>query len=126
MALTTAGEMRGAFESEYTKRYGHSSRNVPIDLVNLRVVVTGVADKPVMNDVQGEESAAGPELRQVNFDGQSFIPCAVWQRDKLSVGQRIEGPAIIEEGASTTVVGPNDRATVDRIGNIVITVGSDQ
>ena len=61
-----------------------------------------------------------------NFDGKNFIPCAIWKRDKLSVGRRIEGPAIIEEGASTTLVGPKDRATVDRIGNIHITVGSDQ
>ena len=65
-------------------------------------------------------------MRQVNFDGKSFIPCAIWQRDKLSVGRRINGPAIIEEGASTTVIGPNDWATVDRIGNIHVTVGSDQ
>jgi N-methylhydantoinase A len=126
MSLTSQGDMRNVFEAEYTKRYGHSSQNVPIDLVNLRVVVTGVADKPVMTDLHGEDAAAGPETRQVNFDGKSFIPCAIWQRDKLSIGRRIDGPAIIEEGASTTVIGPNDWATVDRIGNIHVTVGSDQ
>jgi N-methylhydantoinase A len=126
MSLTSQADMRIAFEAEYTKRYGHSSQNVPIDLVNLRVVVTGVADKPVMKDLDGEELGAQPEVRHVNFDGKNFIPCTIWQRDRLSVGQRIAGPAIIEEGASTTVVGPKDRATIDRIGNIHITVGGDQ
>lgn len=126
MLSTNPSDMRNAFEAEYTKRYGHSSQNVPIDLVNLRVVVTGMADKPVLKSLNGEGAGAPPEVRQVNFDGKDFIPCKIWQRGTLSVGQRIDGPAIIEEGASTTLVGPNDWATIDGIGNIHITVGSDQ
>jgi N-methylhydantoinase A len=126
MSLVSRSDMRAAFESEYTKRYGHSSRNVPIDLVNLRVVVTGAANKPVMNDLQDGSPAVEREIRAVNFDGKTFVPCAIWQRDKLSADVRIDGPAIIEESASTTVVGPNDWATIDRLGNIRITVGSDQ
>jgi N-methylhydantoinase A len=126
MSFVSQGDMRAAFESEYTKRYGHSSQNVPIDLVNLRAVVTGVADKPVMHDLRASDAAHAPETREVNFDGKTFIQCAIWQRDKLSPDERINGAAIIEESASTTVVGPNDSATVDRLGNIQITVGSDQ
>lgn len=53
MLSTSPSEMRNAFEAEYTKRYGHSSQNVPIDLVNLRVVVTGIADKPVLKSLNG-------------------------------------------------------------------------
>jgi N-methylhydantoinase A len=126
MSLVSQGEIRGAFEREYTKRYGHSSQNVPIDLVNLRVVVTGVTDKPVMTDLQAGYSDLEPETRHVNFDGKNFVPCSIWQRDKLRAGQRINGPAIVEESASTTVVGPNDYATVDRLGNIRIALGGDR
>jgi N-methylhydantoinase A len=126
MSSTSQSDMRTAFESEYTKRYGHSSKNVPVDLVNLRVVVTGVADKPSMNDVAAGDSNFTPETRQVNFDGKTFISCAIWPREKLNVGVRIDGPAIIEESASTTVVGPKDWATIDRLGNIHITIGSEQ
>jgi N-methylhydantoinase A len=54
------------------------------------------------------------------------MPCAIWQRDRLGIGLRIDGPAIIEESASTTLVGPNDWATIDRLGNIHISIGSDQ
>jgi N-methylhydantoinase A len=126
MSATSQSDMRAAFESEYTKRYGHSSKNVPVDLVNLRVVVTGVADKPSMNDVTAGDLNFTPEIREVNFDGMNFISCAIWPREKLNVGVRIDGPAIIEESASTTVVGPKDWATIDRLGNIHITIGSDQ
>jgi N-methylhydantoinase A len=125
MSSTDQIKMRDAFEAEYTKRYGHSSRNVPVDLVNLRVVVTGVTDKPHMDEVAAGASGVVAESRDVNFDGRNFIPCAIWRREKLSVGVRIDGPAIIEESASTTVVGPKDWATIDRLGNINITVGSD-
>jgi N-methylhydantoinase A len=126
MSLADQDHMRAAFENEYTKRYGHSSQNVAIDLVNLRVVVTGVAEKPAMNDLETTSSASKAETRKVNFDGKNFVPCSIWQRDQLREGVRIDGPAIIEESASTTVVGPKDWATVDRLGNIHITIGSDQ
>jgi N-methylhydantoinase A len=126
MSLVSQSYLRAAFEDEYAKRYGHCSQNVPIDIVNLRVVVTGVADKPVMKELQTGKAAVEPETRPVNFDGKSFVPCAIWQRDTLGVGVHIAGPAIIEESASTTVVCPNDWATVDHLGNIRITVGDDQ
>jgi N-methylhydantoinase A len=126
MSLISQSHLRTAFEAEYTKRYGHSSQNVPIDIVNLRVVVTGIADKPVMKELQAGKAAAEPETRDVNFDGKNFVACAIWQRDTLSAGVLIAGPAIIEESASTTVVGPNDWATVDHLGNIRITVGDDR
>jgi N-methylhydantoinase A len=126
MSLVSQNDMRAAFESEYTKRYGHSSQNVALDLVNLRVVVTGVAEKPVMRDLQVRNSASKVETRQVNFDGKNFIPCSIWRRDQLRKGVRIDGPAILEESASTTVIGPRDWATIDGFGNIHITVGSDQ
>ena len=44
-------------------------------------------------------------------------------RDALKAGNRIEGPALVEEHASTTVVLPGDRLRVDEFGNLVIEVG---
>ena len=67
MSSTNPGHIRNAFEGEYTKRYGHSSRNVPIDLVNLRVVVTGVAEKPRMDDVKAAVPDCKPEIRVREF-----------------------------------------------------------
>jgi N-methylhydantoinase A len=79
-----------------------------------------------MQDMQRGNSVPASEIRKVNFDGKTFVPCVIWQRDKLDADVRIDGPAIIEESASTTVIGPHDWATIDRLGNIRITVGSDQ
>ena len=45
----------------------------------------------------------------------------VW-RPHLAAGSEIAGPALIEEANSTTLIGPGDRAVVDAIGNIVVTL----
>ena len=46
-----------------------------------------------------------------------------YARDELKAGNRIDGPALIEEHASTTVVLPGDKLQVDAFGNLVIEVG---
>jgi N-methylhydantoinase A len=46
----------------------------------------------------------------------------VFDRDQLIVGQRICGPAVIEEMSSTTVLGPNHDAMVDPFGNLIIKI----
>jgi len=44
------------------------------------------------------------------------------RRAELLAGNKISGPALIEEHASTTVLMPGDRMTVDAYGNLVIAV----
>ena len=48
----------------------------------------------------------------------------VYQRDRLQAGNRVEGPCLIEEYASTTVVMPGDRVEVDGFGNLIIEVNN--
>ena len=48
-----------------------------------------------------------------------------YHRLALKAGNRITGPALIEEHASTTVVHPGDRLTVDDFGDLVIEIGRD-
>ena len=50
--------------------------------------------------------------------------CNVFSRYELTVGQSLSGPAVIEEAESTTVVGPNGKATVDADRNIVVTISN--
>ena len=50
----------------------------------------------------------------------------IYKRDLLKSGNRIEGPALVEEHASTTVVQPGDTVLVDAFGNLQISIGSDR
>jgi N-methylhydantoinase A len=123
LAQSKRSDLRKLFEDGYKRRYGHSSANVAIDIVNLRVVVDGVADRPPMHTIKDDGRKTVPQTRDVNFDGVQFIACPIWWRDDLAPGAIVSGPAVIEEGASTTVLGPKDSATIDQFGNLVITIG---
>jgi N-methylhydantoinase A len=118
-------EMRHLFEDSYSRRYGHASREMGIDVVMLRVVVDGRTARPREKPLAvGRKKAAKPTRRPIWFAETGMAPCDVWQRDMLREGQKIKGPAVIEEDASTTVLCPGDVAQIDPWGNIAITLGA--
>jgi N-methylhydantoinase A/oxoprolinase/acetone carboxylase beta subunit len=53
---------------------------------------------------------------------QDYIDTTVYNRTLLSVGQRLDGPAIIEDADSTLVVGPGAIVAIASTGNIVVTM----
>ena len=66
-------------------------------------------------------AVAPRERRSVHFPmphGRLEVP--VFARDALPAGHELEGPAVIEEYSSTTVLMPGDRARVGALGEIVI------
>jgi N-methylhydantoinase A len=71
------------------------------------------------------EANASTGSRPVYF-GADFgaLETPVFTREKLRAGNRIEGPALIEEAASTTVLNPGDLLKVDPFGNLVITISA--
>ena len=64
--------------------------------------------------------AARRGTRAVVFDGRGALPAQVFDRAQLLQGNVIEGPAIIEEAASVTVVGPEDAVEVNAFGYLVM------
>ena len=71
------------------------------------------------------EKDAVLRLKPVYFGSAGkFVETTVYDRKHLRRGNEIEGPALIEEHASTTVLAPGDRLSVDAFGNLVIAIGS--
>ncbi|MAL01455.1 MAG: hypothetical protein CL536_04825, partial [Alcaligenaceae bacterium] len=66
---------------------------------------------------------AGGRRKPVFFDTTGFVETPIYNRQLLRSGNRITGPALIEEHASTTVISPSDRVVVDDFGNLDITIG---
>jgi N-methylhydantoinase A len=64
--------------------------------------------------------------KDVFFRGHGFVPAAVFKRAALRSGNRVNGPALIEEHASTTLVQPGDELAVDGFGNLQIRIGSER
>ena len=81
--------------------------------------------KPALEPVAaGGESAddACTGKRPVYFAATGSVDTPTYDRARLKSGNRIEGPALIEEHASTTVVEPKDVLTVDAFGNLHIDI----
>jgi N-methylhydantoinase A len=51
-----------------------------------------------------------------------YVEIPVYRREALLAGNVLDGPAIIEQLDATTVIYPRQRAHVDRLGNLVVTV----
>jgi N-methylhydantoinase A len=114
------------FDEMHERRYGTSAPMESAEIVSLRTTVAGVMRKPALSKIARGRSAppaaAQSGRRKVHFDG-GFRLCATFQRAALVAGNRIKGPALIEEHASTTVLMPGDLCEVDAYGNLVITIG---
>ena len=120
--------IKRAFDDIHLLRYGTSAPKEPADLVSLRVTVTGVVRKPpILANAEAAGAKAAPQrAKPVYFRETGFVETPVYARLALSAGAAIEGPALIEEHASTTVVAPGDRLVVDRFGNLDIAIGGSQ
>jgi N-methylhydantoinase A len=131
MALFKAQDRDGIkrhFDEVHERRYGTSAPAERAELVSLRTTVTAVMAKPALARIK-EGRATPPDAarrgaRPVYFsEAGGFKETPTFARDALLAGNRIAGPALIEEHASTTVVHPGDEATVDPLGNLAIAVG---
>jgi N-methylhydantoinase A len=108
-----------AHERQYTFRLPSA-----IEFVNLHVTLFGPVQKPPRAPLAPQAGEAAPVRRRVvDFDDQGRRETAVYDRGGLGAGVRIEGPAIIEELASNTVVYPGMAVEVDAWGNLVVDTG---
>jgi N-methylhydantoinase A len=113
------------FDDDHLQRYGTSAPDERAEIVSLRVTVAGVMKKPPQEKIKkgggAPPKAAFTGKRKASFDGK-FRDTPTYRRAELLAGNKIAGPALIEEHASTTVLMPGDKMTVDAWGNLVIAV----
>ncbi len=97
-----------------------------VEFVNFHVSGSVSLPRPELRTFQPPSNGKEPtpkSVRRVNFDAQGWHEASCYERDDLPVGVRIDGPAIIEEPAATTVLYPGQTAQIDRIGNMHIDTG---
>ena len=120
-ATVSLDEIDAAFHDAHRVRYGHSTPGAPAEFVNLRVAAMGriASAVPKYNPPTAE---ADPLLgqRTVIFAGQEH-ETPVLLRQHLTPGASHPGPVVIEEESSTIVVPPGHTATLDELGNVLIT-----
>jgi len=121
-------EIKRLFDEAHELRYSHSAADEPADLVSIRVSAIGRLTKPQLPRLAAGGPAppakAGRASRPVAFGDAGELLTAVFDRASLLSGNRIEGPALIEEPASTTVVEPGDSVSVNEYGHLIMQVRS--
>jgi len=97
---------------------------VETEIANLRVIAMGIVPKPEMKEVKrgGNLKDAMKKPRKVWFRDVGFIESNIYERNLLPIGATFDGPAIVEQPDTTTVIPPQSHCKVDTYGNIIINV----
>jgi N-methylhydantoinase A len=116
--------MRASFDELHDRRYGHQAVDEPIEIVNLRLTVTGRRERSHFARIASSGGDALIERSEVVLnDANAPVACAIYDREKLVAGAKVSGPAIIWEYASTTVLFDGDELTVADSGELLIDIG---
>jgi N-methylhydantoinase A len=109
----------------YSRLYGRIAEGVALEAVNWRVVVSGPT--PTMDFRRPRTGNGSPRTalkgrRPVYYpqsDGYQLTP--IYDRYRLRPGERVAGPAIVEERESTAVIGPAAVGTIDEFSSLRVT-----
>ena len=114
--------LRGRFEDAHRQRYNFDLPDSPLEIATIRVIgrgtIKGVSLVESENGGGPDPSGAVMREEQVYFGGWAETP--VYDRNELRAGNVLEGPAIIQQDDTTTVLEPGYKGSVDRFGNILI------
>ena len=92
--------------------------------MTLRLRAVGLVDKIALPEIASAAgSQAAPfERRAIRLDGRAHAEAPVYRREALLAGHRVQGPAIIDQLDTTSLVFPDQSAEVDRYGNLIVSL----
>jgi N-methylhydantoinase A len=108
-----------AFHRAHERVFGHADPRAPVEIVNLRVQLRGVRPRVPLVEIAAGAGAPPIGARRVWQDGRP-LQARVYDRASLGRGDRVAGPAIVEQPDTTVLVPDGDVADVDRFGNLII------
>ncbi|HEX3130085.1 MAG TPA: hydantoinase/oxoprolinase family protein, partial [Thermoanaerobaculia bacterium] len=121
-ALPIEGEpVEEAFAAAYREIYGYAPEGRAIELESIRVVASSAPEKmPVVSELSEQRKAEPSGARRTWFGGWRDVP--VFDRGSLRSGDTFQGPALVFESHSATVVAEGWQGRVDGAGNLVLSV----
>ncbi|HXJ01141.1 MAG TPA: hydantoinase/oxoprolinase family protein, partial [Micropepsaceae bacterium] len=114
--------LRARFDETHKQMFGHTAPEEPVEIVSYRLRGVGRVPPVELPSHRAEGRAlkdALRETRKARFNGVT-LDCPVYQRERLDVGVRFSGPAIVDQLDATMVIPPGLPARVDAFKNILI------
>jgi len=113
------------FHERHNEIYGYSAVGEPVEVINVGLRAIGRISKPRLAKVPPSESKATSRVnRLVYYEGpEKWVETPVYTRDALGSGRRLEGPLIVEQYDSTTVVYPGWDVSVSKYDIITLRRG---
>jgi N-methylhydantoinase A len=112
--------LRQAFHELHERLYAHADPEADVELIDLRATLTGATPKPALRELGPATTPVEAVARRpIHYRGQQHA-AAVYRRRDLRAGHALDGPAIVEQDDTTTLLPAGFRAEVDRLGNLVI------
>jgi 5-oxoprolinase (ATP-hydrolysing) len=113
--------LRLSFDEAHRRAYGSALLDKDVQVVNLRVVGLARIPRLAPRRIAPGGGARPSGERRVVFDDVGTVTAQLYERERLGAGDRIEGPAIVQQMDTTTVLPPGFAGRVDEAGNLVIT-----
>lgn len=115
------------FHQAHAREYGYQVPGRAIQIINCRLQAVGQVVKAPLAAARADSTLSDARRGQREvYHGKAhgWRDTIVYDRDLVPAGARIQGPAVIEEMSSTTVLGPDHHAEVDRFGTLIISLAS--
>jgi N-methylhydantoinase A len=107
------------FHEKHREIYGYSAEDEPVEIVNAKLRVIGLLEKPRLKKIENTSSPYSVRERKVYFELiEEWLDTPVIERSKFH--GELEGPAVIEQYDSTTVIYPDWKLEHDRYGNLIL------
>jgi N-methylhydantoinase A len=122
LELDDRQRLQAAFEREYRLQFGRVIPGLDAEVLSWAVSVAAQVAPPAPAAPMPSTISPTPRERRRVFDpgAGKFLDAAVFRRTDLPPGARIDGPALIVEDETTTVVAPAFAATVNALGYLIL------
>lgn len=119
---TIVDQLTADFTRAHELSYGHHDSAATVEVINYRCIARAKLHRPPQPLPPPSQTTliSSPVTRAVWFDRAGPIAAAIYQRDQLKPGDQIQGPAIVEQMDTTTLIRPGSLATVNTANHLTI------
>ncbi|GAA5065522.1 hydantoinase/oxoprolinase family protein [Nocardia callitridis] len=117
-----------AFHEAHGRAYSQRFDDKSVQLINIRVTGVGAVPHVRIAEIEKGDADASAAIKtrtpalfwRDDSSAPEWVDTPVYERELLLAGNKFQGPAIVEQFDSTTIIGMNQHATVDAVGHIII------